>query len=181
VSKLVNTEGPGFNQFDPVLWLTRNLSRRLGLAGGLAVFGGLFFVEGDEILKAIGNAEPAPGANELVILPSGLRYTETLIGRAGDEVKLPGAVIAIAVRVKIGDKVIFDATEGEKPVAFKLGQRPFQNVLCEGVEEGIKGMRAGGKRTLLVPKQLAPPGVQLPDDAFLSYEVEVKEVLPGYY
>ena len=53
--------------------------------------------------------------------------------------------------------------------------------LDEGVEQGIKGMRTGGKRRLLVPKNLAPPGVDVPDGVSLVYDVEVKEVLPGYF
>ena len=182
VTKLVDSsEGPGFNQFDPVLTATRGLSRRFGLAGGLAIFGILLVVEGDEIIKALGTQEPVAGANEVVTLPSGLKYTESLVGRAGDAVSLPGSVIGLAIRVSIGDKVIFDSTADAKPVAFKLGQRPFQNVLCEGVEQGIKGMKTGGKRRLLVPKALAPPGVDVPDGVSLVYDVEVKEVLPGYF
>ena len=179
-SKLVDSSGPGFNQFDPVLTATRGLSRRFGLAGGLAIFGILLVVEGGEIVKALGTQEPVAGSMEEVTLPSGLKYTESLIGRAGDAVSLPGSVIGLAIKVSIGDKVIFDSTEG-KGVAFKLGQRPFQNVLCEGVEQGIKGMRTGGKRRLLVPKNLAPPGVDVPDGVALVYDVEVKEVLPGYF
>ena len=59
VTKLVDSsEGPGFNQFDPVLTATRGLSRRFGLAGGLAIFGILLVVEGDEIIKALGTQEP---------------------------------------------------------------------------------------------------------------------------
>ena len=181
VTKLVDSsEGPGFNQFDPVLTATRGLSRRFGLAGGLAIFGILLVVEGDEIIKALGTQEPVAGSGEVVTLPSGLKYTESLVGRAGDAVSLPDSVIGLAIRVSIGDKVIFDSTEG-KGVAFKLGQRPFQNVLCEGVEQGIKGMKTGGKRRLLVPKNLAPPGVDVPDGVSLVYDVEVKEVLPGYF
>ena len=179
-SKLVDSSGPGFNQFDPVLTATRGLSRRFGLAGGLAIFGILLVVEGGEIIKAVGTQEPVAGSTEEVTLPSGLKYTESLIGRAGDAVSLPGSVIGLAIRVSIGDKVIFDSTGG-KGVAFKLGQRPFQNVLCEGVEQGIKGMKTGGKRRLLVPKALAPPGVDVPDGVSLVYDVEVKEVLPGYF
>jgi len=179
-SKLVDSSGPGFNQFDPVLTATRGLSRRFGLAGGLAIFGILLVVEGGEIIKAVGTQEPVAGSTEEVTLPSGLKYTESLIGRAGDAVSLPGSVIGLAIKVSIGDKVIFDSTQG-KGVAFKLGQRPFQNVLCEGVEQGIKGMRTGGKRRLLVPKNLAPPGVDVPDGVALVYDVEVKEVLPGYF
>ena len=36
------------------------------------------------------------------------------------------------------DQVILDSFGG-KPVAFKYGQRPFQNVVCEGLEEGSCG------------------------------------------
>merc|ERR1711924_148194 len=124
--------------------------------------------------------ELVAGSMEEGTMPSGLKYTESLVGRAGDAISLPGSVIGLAVRVSIGDKIIFDSTAG-KGVAFKLGQRPFQNVLCEGVEQGIKGMRTGGKRRLLVPKNLAPPGVDVPDGVSLVYDVEVKEVLPGYF
>ena len=60
VTKLVDSsEGPGFNQFDPVLTATRGLSRRFGLAGGFAIFGILLVVEGDEIIKALGTQELA--------------------------------------------------------------------------------------------------------------------------
>ena len=57
----------------------------------------------------------------------------------------------------------------------------FQNVVCEGVEEGLKGMRAGAKRVLLVPAALAPKGVDVPDGVKLKYEIELLEVLPGYF
>ena len=75
------------------------------------------------------------------------------------------------------------SVEDDKPVAFKYGQRPFQNVICEGVEEGIRGMKAGGKRRLLVPANLAPAGVAstLPEGILLVYDVELAEVLPGYF
>ena len=183
VSKLVggaSKEG-GFNQFDPVLSATQGLSRRFGLVGGLSVFGVLAFVEGGEIVKGLTNSEPTPGANVLVTTASGLQYTESLVGRGGDS-PLPGSVVGIDVRVSIGDKVIFD-TKGDKPVAWKYGQRPFQNVICDGVEEGVRGMKVGGKRRLSVPAKLAPAGVAgtLPDGVPLVFDVELKEVLPGYF
>jgi len=168
-----------------VLTATRGLSRRFGLAGGLAIFGILLAVEGDEIVKALGSAEPVAGAGEVVTLQQGLSYTESLVGRAGDAVSLPGAVVGLGIKVSVAfpdsAKVIFDSDEDGKPVAFKYGQRPFQNVLCEGVELGIKGMKAGGRRRLVVPAALAPKGVEVPPGAALVYDVEVKEVLPGYF
>ena len=38
-------------------------------------------------------------------------------------------------------------------------------------------MKVGGKRVLQVPKNLAPPGVDLPEGVPLTYEVELTEVL----
>jgi hypothetical protein len=181
VSKLVGgaDDGAGFNQFDPVLKATGFLSRRFGIIGGLSIFAALFAVEGGEILKSFDDSTPTEGSGETITTPSGLQITELLVGKGGS-VPLPGYIVGLRTVVKVGDKVIYD-TAGEKPVAFKLGQRPFQNVICEGVEEGILGMRVGGKRVLQVPKDLAPPGVDLPPGVPLTYEVELTEVLSGYF
>ena len=64
--------------------------------------------------------------------------------------------------------------------AFKFGQRPFQNVVCEGLEEGVRGMKVGGKRRLVVNQELAPPGVKLPPGVPIIYTVELTEVLNSY-
>jgi len=183
VAKEQSKKGAGFNQFDPVLSATTFVSRRFGLAGGLTLVALLAATEGNEILKSLLDTGPKPGSGEVVTLPSGLQYVDILVASNGDTPGTPGAVIGFNARVSIGDQVLFDTTTGldKKPVAFKYGQRPFQNVVCEGVEQGIKGMRPGSKRKLLVPKALAPQGVQLPDGVPLVYEIELLEVLPGYF
>lgn len=183
VSKLVgglDDDGGGFNQFDPVLSTTGFLSRRFGIFGGLAIFAALALVEGKEILNGLSDVTPLEGSAEVVTTASGLKITELLIGKAGS-VPLPGYIIGLRSVVRIGDQVIYETAAGEKPVAFKYGQRPFQNVICEGVEEGIKGMKVGGKRVLDVPANLAPPGVKLPPGVPLTYEIELTEVLSGYF
>lgn len=184
VSKLVNDPdaegGGGFNQFDPVLSATGFLSRRFGIVGGLTVFAGLFLVEGREILKGFQDAEAEQGSGETRTTPSGLKITELLVGKGGNS-PLPGYVIGLKVVVSIGDKIIYQTKDGEKPVAFKYGQRPFQNVICEGVEEGIRGMKVGGKRVLQIPDGLGPPGVEIPPGQVLTYEAELTEVLQGYF
>jgi len=171
--------GAGFNQFDPVLTLSGFISRRFGIVGGLAVVAVLAATEGNEIVKSLNDKGPAAGSGEIITTPSGLQYIDILVGQNG-EVPRPGTVVGFNAVVSIADKVLFDTTQ-DKPVAFKLGQRPFQNVVCEGVEEGLKGMRVGSKRKLLVPASLAPKGVQLPDGVPLVYVIEVTEVLPGYF
>jgi hypothetical protein len=184
VSKLVagqgDEEGSGFNQFDPVLSATGFLSRRFGIIGGLTIFAGLAFVEGREIIKGLDDATPLQGNGETITTASGLKITDILIGKAG-AVPLPGYIIGLKLTVKIGDSVIYQTAAGEKPVAFKYGQRPFQNVICEGVEEGIKGMKVGGKRVLEIPANLAPAGVELPPGVPLTYDIELNECLSGYF
>ena len=94
---------------------------------------------------------------------------------------IPRAFAHLHFKVKIGDQVLFDTATDGKPVAFKLGQRPFQNVVCAGLEEGLLGMRVGGRRLLVVPPALAPPGVGLPADVTLTYDVTLTEVLNNYF
>lgn len=175
-------DGAGFNQFDPVLLISRFVSRRFGLAGGLAFVALLAATEGNEILKSFLDTGPQPGSGETITTASGLQYVDVLVSSSGDTPQ-PGAVIGFNAKVSIGELTLFDSTTGPspKPIAFKYGQRPFQNVVCEGVEEGLKGMKAGGKRTLYVPKALAPKGVDVPDGVSLVYELELLEVLPGYF
>jgi len=183
VSKLVgglDEDGSGFNQFDPVLSGTQFLSRRFGIFGGLAIFAALAAVEGREIIKGLSDVTPLQGDGETITTASGLQYRDVLVGKAGSA-PLPGYIIGLRAVVKIGDQIIYETAAGEKPVAFKYGQRPFQNVICEGVEEGIKGMKVGGKRVLDVPANLAPPGVELPPGVPLTYEIELSEVLSGYF
>jgi len=172
-------KGAGFNQFDPVLSATTFVSRRFGLAGGLGLVALLAATEGNEIVKSITDTGPSAGSGELITTASGLQYIDILVAARGDT-PLPGSVIGFNAKVSIGGNVLYD-TAGGKPVAFKFGQRPFQNVVCEGVEEGIKGMKPGSKRKLLVPAALAPKGVDVPDGVKLEYEIELLEVLPGYF
>eukprot|EP00962_Isochrysis_galbana_P044533 scaffold17314_cov94-Isochrysis_galbana.AAC.1 len=179
--------GAGFNVglVDPIASATGFVSRRFGLAGGLAVVGLLAATEGREIVAALLDKGPAPGDGKLVTTPSGLQYVELLIG-SGDT-PLPGTIVGVdTVRVhpsgippsppqrysirrvgansvdahsfgllgpvlichprysppppqvvSIGGKVLYD-TKADKKLAFKMGQRPFQSVVCEGVEEGLK-------------------------------------------
>lgn len=199
--------GAGFNVglVDPIASATGFVSRRFGLAGGLAVVALLAATEGREIVNALLDTGPQEGDGKLVTTPSGLQYAELLLG-SGDTPK-PGNVVGVDAKVSIGGKVLYD-TSTDKKLAFKLGQRPFQSVVCDGVEEALRGMRPGGKRRLLVPRSLAPKGVDLPDGVRarlhatppsapprapltrlclrreqvpLEYELTLQEVLPGYF
>lgn len=71
----------------------------------------------------------------------------------------------------------FDSSlDSGRPFSFKLGA----GEVIEGWDQGIEGMRVGGKRELIIPPQLgygsrgAPPDI--PPDATLDFEVELLAV-----
>lgn len=79
VSSLASNKGgagAGFNQFDPILTLSGFVSRRFGLAGGLAVVALIASTEGVEILKSFQDTGPVLGGGEQA-LP--LTYATTVL------------------------------------------------------------------------------------------------------
>ena len=176
----VATRPPRSNQFDPVLSVTTFVSRRFGLAGGLAVVALLASTEGNEILKSLTDQGPQPGDGVLVTAASGLTYKDVMVGTTGDGVGVQGSIVGVKAKVSIADKVLYD-TASDKPIAFRYGKRPFENVLCEGVEQGVRGMKVGGVRELTVPASLAPQGLQeivQKAGVPLTYTVEITEGAP---
>lgn len=109
-----------------------------------------------------GDLEPA---EELV--------TVDLVEGEGDEVP-PGATVTIHYRGVLLDGTEFDASFGGEPVTFPLAG------LIEGWQEGIPGMREGGRRLLVIPPELgygAAGGGPIPPDATLLFVVDVLEVV----
>jgi len=68
----------------------------------------------------------------------------------------------------------FDSSlDRNKPITFTLGQKQ----VIPGWDEGISGMKVGGKRTLIIPPQLAygatGSGGVIPPNATLIFDVEL--------
>ena len=68
----------------------------------------------------------------------------------------------------------FDSSLSRAPLAFQLGRRE----VLAGWDEGIVGMRVGGKRRLTVPPSLAygktgSPGGAIPPMSTLVFEIEL--------
>lgn len=143
------------------------LTRRFGLAGGLAWLGLLTVgVLGEqiktrlEVARESNNSVDVQDAAE-VTTASGLRYTDIRRG-GGETVPQRGYLLAIDLRIEDADgKLLFDS--GSRQLAFFYRARPLQAPLCVGLEEGIASMRAGSVRRLLIPAQLGvPPGTRFP-------------------
>ena len=70
----------------------------------------------------------------------------------------------------------FDTSIGRGPLDFQLGA----GRVIKGWDQGVAGMKVGGKRTLIIPSDLAygkrGAGGMIPPDADLIFDVELLEV-----
>lgn len=107
---------------------------------------------------------------ESTTTPSGLIIEDLVVGN-GAEAK-PHATVTIHYRGTLMNGKEFDSSHSRgKPATFGLDQ------LIKGWQEGIPGMKVGGKRKLTIPPQLgygargAPPTI--PPNATLMFEIEL--------
>jgi FKBP-type peptidyl-prolyl cis-trans isomerase FkpA len=112
----------------------------------------------------------------MITTPSGLQYEDTTMG-GGAEAK-PGQ----HVHVHYTGWLFNDGQQGAKfdssvdrndPFAFSLGA----GMVIKGWDEGVAGMKIGGKRTLIIPPQLGygarGAGGVIPPNATLKFDVEL--------
>jgi FKBP-type peptidyl-prolyl cis-trans isomerase FkpA len=69
----------------------------------------------------------------------------------------------------------FDSSSGRAPFSFQLGA----GQVIKGWDEGVQGMKAGGKRTLIIPASMGygdSGAGPIPPNANLIFDVELLEV-----
>jgi FK506-binding nuclear protein len=107
-------------------------------------------------------------------LPSGVIIQDTQTG-SGPEAK-PGRFVHVYYEGRLHkDNKQFDSTTSGKPFKFRLGK----GEVIKGWEDGLQGMKVGGKRKLVIPaaqaygsKQMGP----IPANSTLIFDVELKAV-----
>lgn len=109
-------------------------------------------------------------------MESGLRFADMRLGK-GDQPQV-GQTCAMLYRGWLYENntrgVLFDQCQNrKKPFEFPLGL----GKVIKGWDEGVAGMKAGGKRVLIVPSELAygdkGAGSVIPPGATLLFEVEL--------
>ncbi len=110
------------------------------------------------------------------ITDSGLKYTDLVVG-AG-ETAAAGRTVNVHYTGWLTDGTKFDSSlDRNTPFSFPLGG----GRVIRGWDEGVQGMRVGGRRKLTIPPHLGygPRGAGgvIPPNATLVFEVELLEIL----
>jgi peptidylprolyl isomerase len=113
---------------------------------------------------------------KVVTTGSGLQYEEIKEGtgqaaKAGDTV-----VVHYTGTLKSNGKKFDSSLDRNEPFEFKLGA----GMVIKGWDEGVQGIKVGGKRKLIIPAKLAygerGAGNVIPPNADLVFEVELLKI-----
>jgi FKBP-type peptidyl-prolyl cis-trans isomerase len=126
---------------------------------------------------AVQDKKPAapPAAARENITPSGVHYVDLQLGQ-GDEAQL-GKIVEVHYTGWLQDGTRFDSSrDREHPFTFRLGTGDA----LKGWDEGLLGMKVGGKRKLTIPPDegygARGAGGVIPPNATLKFEVELLDV-----
>ena len=114
--------------------------------------------------------------NQVIEMPNGLKYTDTKTGDGATAT--PGSKVSVHYtgwlynNDKKGTK--FDSSvDRNEPFKFVIGV----GQVIKGWDEGVAGMKVGGKRTLIIPPELGygarGAGGVIPPNATLMFDVEL--------
>ena len=155
---------------------TRQLTTGIAVVIALAVIALFFFVFSD----SFGADAALSGAAGSVASTSDTATATQLV--AQDEVVGTGAVaqagdtISVDYTGKLEDGTVFDTSVGKTPYTFVLGT----GAVIPGWDQGLVGMKVGGKRLLIIPPALGYGSQDygpIPANSTLIFEVTLNKVV----
>jgi len=129
---------------------------------------GLFFVFGNPFLIMNSSALNAPQPAQ-----QGLVVQDEVVG-TGAEART-GDMVSVHYTGKLQNGTVFDTSVGKSPIEFTLGG----GYVIPGWDQGLVGMKVGGKRLLIIPPSLGYGGQDygpIPANSTLIFEVELVKV-----
>jgi FKBP-type peptidyl-prolyl cis-trans isomerase len=111
-----------------------------------------------------------------VTTKSGLKYQDLKVGTGAAVKKDDTIEVHYTGWLARGGKKFDSSRDRGKPFRFKVGGR-----VIEGWNEGVVGMKVGGKRKLMIPAKLGygeeGAGDDIPPNADLVFEVELLKII----
>jgi FKBP-type peptidyl-prolyl cis-trans isomerase len=110
-----------------------------------------------------------------LISNSGLEIIDSKIGDGQEAIS--GNIVTVHYRGTLDHGIAFDSSYGRgQPFTFKLGA----GEVIQGWDEGVAGMKVGGKRKLVIPPELGygsrAAGNVIPPNATLIFDIELLDV-----
>jgi len=139
------------------------------IIAAIAVAAVLFVVlRGGSSTPSSGGIVTGPGGE--VTTPSGLKYIDEVVGTGASPKEGQNVTVHYTGTLENGTKFDSSVDKGQ-PYTFPIGK----GMVIKGWDEGIMTMKAGGKRRLIIPGNLAYPQGRpgIPPNATLLFEVEL--------
>jgi len=131
----------------------------------------LVILTGTVLAADVNPLDKSPGAKEMTT-DSGLKYVDVAVGNGREAAVGDTATVHYTGWLVDGKK--FDSSlDRNEPFSFRVGS----GQVIKGWDEGVAGMKVGGKRKLTIPPQLGygarGAGGVIPPNATLIFDVEL--------
>lgn len=117
---------------------------------------------------------PEPAEDVVEQYPDELKVEDLVAGTG--EAAADGMKLTVEYTGALTTGQVFDSTRGREPFVFRIGDK-----VIKGWNQGLVGMKVGGKRRLTIPPRLgygSKAAGPIPPNSFLIFEIELLSVAP---